>query len=342
MLSLVRSGPESLVLHATDKVAEIKKSLNEWGSHISLDPERALGIYGNNRRIIFFISSSNLLTEEEEEETYVSENSIELLLCTLINRRLISGVEEVKMMPGFIMMRLLGNIENGIASIHKDLGGEIIDRDPMFRNYIPGTSSVVYFTQKAINRAVSVQDMYEKALLIHHRSKGAIIQYLSVRGIEYLGDAMGTPDWNDVEIKIYDANGHFDLHRQRLWMAAQGLQIGVVLAERWGRDQAMVMMSVPIYLVKIFTPMEVQEIKRIAMGLEYNEMGQRFADFDVFFRDKKVSAYTELESHPGMTRNEIGMLYRNEIMKNIDFDSMKEMLRLESIIKEKSEIKSNN
>jgi len=43
-----------------------------------------------------------------------------------------------------------------------------------------------------------------------------------------------------------------------------------------------------------------------------------------------------------MTRNEIGMLYRNEIMKNIDFDSMKEMLRLESIIKEKSEIKSNN
>ena len=73
MLSLVRSGPESLVLHATDKVAEIKKSLNEWGSHISLDPERALGIYGNNRRIIFFISSSNLLTEEEEEETYVGE-----------------------------------------------------------------------------------------------------------------------------------------------------------------------------------------------------------------------------------------------------------------------------
>ena len=30
----------------------------------------------------------------------MSENSIELLLCTLINRRLISGVEEVKMMPG--------------------------------------------------------------------------------------------------------------------------------------------------------------------------------------------------------------------------------------------------
>ena len=29
MLSLVRSGPESLVIHATDKVAEIKKYLKE-------------------------------------------------------------------------------------------------------------------------------------------------------------------------------------------------------------------------------------------------------------------------------------------------------------------------
>ncbi len=336
MLSLVRSGPESLVLHATDKVSEIKKYLNAWGSLVSLDPEKALGIYGNNRRLIFFISSSDLLTEEEEEETFVSENSIELLLCTLINKRLISGVEEVKMMPGFIMMRLLGNIENGIKAIHGDLGGEIINRDPMFRNYIPGTSSVIYFTQKAINRAVAIKDMYEKAILVHDRSKGALIQYLSTRGIEYLGDALGTPDWNDVEIKIYDANGNFDIHRQRLWMATQGLQIGVVLAEKWGKDQAMAMMSVPIYLVKIFTPMEVKEIKKIAMGLEYNDMGQRFADFDVFFSDKKVGAYTELETHPGMTRNDIGMLYRNEMLKNMDSDTRNELLKLEKKLKEKS------
>jgi len=336
MLSLVRSGPESLVLHATDKVAEIKKCLNEWGSHVSLDPEKALSIYGNNRRLIFFISSSDLLTEEEEEETFVSENSIELLLCTLINRRLINGVEEVKIMPGFITMRLLGNIEDGIRSIHQDLGGEIISRDPMFRNYIPGTSSVVYFTQKALNKPVSASDMDEKALLIHDRSKGAIIEFLGIRGTEYLGDAMGTPDWNDVEIKIYDADGHYDIHRQRLWMATQGLQTGVVLAERWGRDQALAMKSVPIYMVKIFTPMQVQEIKRIAMGLEYNEMGQRFADFDVFFNDKKVGAYTELEAHPGLTRNDIGMLYRNEMLKNMDSDTRNELLKLEKKLKEKS------
>lgn len=342
MLSLVRSGPESLVLHATDKINEIKTYLQEWGSLVPLDPEKALGIYGNNRRLIFFVSSSDLLTEEEQEETFVSENSIELFLCTLINKRLIKGVEEVVMLPGVIMMRLMGNIENGIRSINKDLGGEVIERDPMFRNYIPGTSTVIFFTPKAINRAVSPQDIYEKALLIHHRSKGDLIQYLGIRGIEYLGNAMGTPDWNNVEIKIYDANGYFDIHRQRLWMATQGLQIGVVLAEKWGKDQAMVLVSVPIYLVNIFTPMEVDEIKKIAMGLEYDDMGQRFADFDLFFRDKKVTAYAELESHPGLSRNDVGMLYRNEMLKNMDSDTRNELLRLEKTIKENLKIKSKD
>ena len=340
MLSLVRSGPESLILHATGKVPEIRKYLNAWGSLVPLDPEKALAIYGNNRRLIFFVSSSDLLTEEEREETFVSENSIELLLCDLINKRLITGVEEVKMLPGYIMMRLMGNIDNGIRSINADLGGEIIARDPMFRNDVPGTSSVIYFTQKALNKPVVIDDIFEKGLLIHDKSKGALIQYLSMRGTEYLGDALGTPDWNDVEIKIYDANGYFDIHRQRLWMATQGLQIGVVLAEKWGKDQAMMLMSVPTYIVKIFTPMEPQEIKRIAMGLEYDEMGQRFADFDVFFGEKKISAYTELESHPGLSRKEIGMTYRDEIMKNIVSDSRNELLRLEKCIKEKCKLKS--
>ncbi len=342
MLSLARSGPESLVLYAKENISEIRKHLAAWGSNVALDPEQALRIYGNNRRLIFFTPSSELLTEEEETETYVSENTIDLILCILINNRLVSGISGVKMLPGFIMMRLLGSIENGIKAVHRDLGGKIIDRDPVFRNDIPSTSTVIYFTEKALNKPVSTENMYPKALLIHDRSKGALLQYLTIRGIEYLGDALGTSDWNDIEIKIYDANGFFDLHRQRLWTATQGLQIGFVLEERWGKDQAMVMKSVPIYMVKIFTPIEVREIKRIALGLEYDDRGQRFADFDVFFKERKISSYQELEDHPGLTRNAIGMLYRNEMIKNLDFDSRNELLKLENEIRGKTAKKLNN
>lgn len=337
MLSIARSGPESLILHATEKVAEITAILEQWGSHVDMDAERALSLYGANRRIVFFVSPYE--SEEENVTTYVSENLLVLLLTTLVNERLISGVEHIKLLPGFIMMRLLGDIERGIQAVQDDLGGELIDRDPLYHNDIPGTSSIIYFTKNSLVKFVPIDDMYKKALLIHDRSKGAILQFLTMRGTEYLSDSLGTPDWNDIEIKIYDANGLYDLHRERLWVALQGLQAGLALEERWGKDQAFALMSVPVYRVRILTPMGVKDIKRIAMGLEYNNKGQRFADFDVFHKDRKVSAYTELEDHPGFSRNAIGIIYRNEIVKNLDSDSRNKLLDLEACIQIRSEEK---
>ena len=341
VLSLVRSGPEAVLLHVTGKIQEIKSRLSAWGSHIAFDPEHALHVYGNNRRLIFLVSPSGVGSSQEDEEvtTYVSENMVESFFCDIINGRLVSGVEQAKVLPGSIVMRLLGDIARGISAIQKDLGGDIIESYPMFRSHIPGTSTIIYFTQKALNKPVSPEDMYPKALLISSRSKGALLQYLSIRAIEYLGDALGTPDWNDVEIRIYDADGFFDLHRERLWIATQGLQIGMVLAERWGKDQAMAMLSVPVYMVRVFTPMDAREIKRITLGLEYDDHGQRFADFDVFFKDKKITSYAEIEEHPGLTRNAIGMMYRNNIMRNLDSDSRGEFLKIEEEIRQRRQKK---
>lgn len=331
MLSLSRSGPEGLILHATEKVAEIRDALERWGSFVDMDPERALSIYGANRRVVFFISPYE--AEEETSMTYVSENLHVLLLMTLVNERLISGVESIKMLPGFIMMRLIGDIGRGMEAIRRDLGGEIIERDPLYHNDIPGTSSIIYFTDKSLVKFVPRDDMYEKALVVHDRSKGAIIQFLTMRGTEYLSDSLGTPDWNDMEIKIYDANGWYDLHRERLWVTLQGLQAGLALEERWGKDQAFILMSVPVYRVRILTPIGIRDIKRIAMGLEYNGRGNRFADFDVFHNDRKISAYQELEGHPGLSRNAVGMIYRNDIIKNLDSDSRNKLLNLEDCIR---------
>lgn len=173
MLSIARSGPESLILHATEKVEAIIAALETWGSFVEMGAESALSIYGANRRIVFFVSPYH--SEEETLRTYVSENLHVLLLTDLVNERLISGVEHIKLLPGFIVMRLLGDIERGIEAIRADLGGEIIDRDPLYHNDIPGTSSIIYFTKKSLVKFVPRSDMYEKALLIHDRSKGAIL-----------------------------------------------------------------------------------------------------------------------------------------------------------------------
>ncbi len=330
MISLVRTGPESIAIKLSSEVSEIRHKLGAWGTLISLDAESALRKYGPTRRLVF-------LTARTEEgaplyETYVSENPLELLLTTLINSRMTGGIDSVSMMPGYIMMRLMGNLKRGIGAIQRDIGGEIIDRDPIFRPDIPGTSSIIYFTPKSLAKSIPVEDMYNKALLVHTRSKGAIVQYLSLHGIEYLGDALGTPDWNDVEIKICDSDGLFDLHRQRLLTVTQGMQIGIVLEEKWEREQALTRRTIPVYMMKLYTPVDIQTIKKLAMGLEYNDRGQRFVDFDVYHGDRKISAFTELEKNPGKTRNEIGIMNRNEILKNIDIDSINELIKLEAEI----------
>lgn len=330
MISLIRTGPQSIALHISSYVSEIRHKLAAWGVLVAIDPEGALRRYGPARRLVF-------LTAHDEEgrtfkETYVSENPLELFLITLINSGLSGGVEDVTMMPGYLMMRLMGDIDRGIEAMRRDMGGEIIDRDPVFRPDLPGTSSIIYFTTKSLARTISIDDIHKRCLLIHSRSMGAIVQYLSVRGIEYLGDAMGTPDWNDVEIKICDSDGFFDLQRQRLHVVVQGMQVGVILEEKWEKEQALTRRAIPVYMMKLYTPFDIQSIKKLAMGLEYDAHGNRFVDFDVYHNDRKVSAFTELEKNPGMTRNDIGIANRNDILKNLDIDSINELMRIETEI----------
>lgn len=329
MLSLIRKGPQGMSLDIDAHISEIRRKLSAWGSLVSFDPESAISKYGPTRCLVFLSAAQD---GGYLRETYVSENQLELFLTSLINSRMTEGVKNASMLPGSIMMRMLGDIGKGMAAIHRDLGGEIIDRDPIYRPDLPATSTLIYFTEKSLTKTVLTEEMYGKTLLVHSRSKEALVQYLTARDIEYLGDALGTPDWNDVEIKICDSDGQFELQRQRLLTVIHGMQVGIVLEEKWDHEQALVRRRIPVYTVKLYTPLEVQAIKRLAMGLEYNAAGKRFVDFDVYCNDRKISAFTELNVHPGMSRNDIGAANRNEIIKNLDIDSLNELMRAESAI----------
>lgn len=333
MISLVRSGPEGLAMRISSEIHEIRHKLNAWGTQVTIPPEEALARkYGPTRRLVFLTIASD---KKLIQETYVSETPLDLLLSTLITSGVAGGIEYAQMLPGFVMMRLMGDIERGINAIRRDLGGEIIDKDPFYRPDIPGTSTIIFFTDKSLAKVVPSEGIHRHALLIHSRSKGALVHYLSLHGIDYLGDAMGTPDWNDLEVRICDSDGFFELQRQRLLTVIQGMQTGVVLEERWEREQALTRRTIPVYMMRIYTPMNPQVIKELAMGMEYNADGNRFVDFDVFYGERKISAFSELEKNPGKTRNEIGIANRNEILKNLDIDSLNELLKIEEEIRKR-------
>lgn len=248
MLSLIRKGPKGLSLKLNSHISEVKEKLSEWGSLVTFDPAAALSRYGPTRNLIFLEALSG---NTSLNETYVSENQIELFLTTIINNRMAGDVSNATMLPSAIMMRLMGDFERGIASIQRDIGGEIIERDPIYRPDLPSTSTMIHFTEKPLTKNIRAEEMYEKALLIYSRSMESLVQFLSARDIEYLGDALGTPDWNDIEIKIYDADGFFNLQRQRFLTAVHGMQIGIVLEEKWEKELALMHRSVPVYMIKL-------------------------------------------------------------------------------------------
>lgn len=337
MINLARGGVESVSIHATSEIQEIRHKLAAWGISVNMTAEKAIGNYGAARRLAFFTAVyRNEETGEvfHTKETYVSENSIQMLLSGFINSK-IKGIEKIILLPGVIGMRLMGNIMKGIEALQRDIGGEIEDIFPVYRPDIPGTSTMIYFTPVSLGKNVQTHDMFKKILVVHTRSKEAILQYLSLHGIEYVSEALGTPDWNEVEIKICDSDKLFELQHERLLAVIQGLQVGIILEEKWEREQALAKRNLPVYAVKIFTPFAVDMIKKIAMGLEYDAHGNRFADMDVYHKGIKVPAFTQYEKYPGYSRCEIGLMNRSKIMKNLDFDSMNSLFEAEKKIDEK-------
>ncbi|MDR1943360.1 MAG: hypothetical protein LBQ19_00910, partial [Synergistaceae bacterium] len=60
-----------------------------------------------------------------------------------------------------------------------------------------------------------------------------------------------------------------------------------------------------------------QDVKRIALALEYDDDGRRVVDFDVYFDQKKIGWSSELKQNRGLTRSEIGVLHRKRVLSSL-------------------------
>ncbi|ACZ18564.1 hypothetical protein Taci_0327 [Thermanaerovibrio acidaminovorans DSM 6589] len=326
MLSLVRGGPKVLMLETTrsgEDLAELEAFLAALCPSSSADPMGAVETASEEATLVIFMASG----EEPAMRVYSTHLPPEDLLCQLINRRLCEKVDNLCPSPGTAVMRLVGTPEGlnlAMERIASDLNGTVGERP---HNFVcpAGSRTVIYFTQNPLNRPLRMEDLSPRAVLVD-RPCGEVLSHLRENAMDYLSLAMGGPDWNQVDIRIYDAEGRYDLHYRRLMGAIEGIDAGLVLSEAWGRDQAFILMSVPVYVVRLFTPLDPSEIKRMCMGLEYSPKGERWVDLDVICSGKKVS-WTGLE-HPG-TRDSLGEAMRRELLGRMNQGGLKRLLEAE-------------
>ncbi len=90
--------------------------------------------------------------------------------------------------------------------------------------------------------------------------------------------------------------------------------------------------SVLAYQIKLFTFYKPEEIKRILIGLEFDEEGKRLVDFDLYYRNKKISWVDIDRKKARKDKIEEAVKYRKALLEQLSKEEEKELKAMEDKI----------
>jgi len=285
-------------------------------------------------------STMIFITGENHEKTRIEDAKFILLinepasicLTNLINSQVSSLINRVNMGPSTIVMRIAGD-EKLIKEEIKELypGREL----PMEEAIDEGEDkdTILFLTDRQISTAIRNRDLIEGTMLIKQPG-WEVFKSLRSRGVLLITRSLENRKWYELRINIYDSREKYEAHYDRLNYVLSELEVGMVLEEGWTRDHALALFSVTAYQIKLFTFYKPEEIKRILVGLEYDEEGERLVDFDLYYRNKKIS-WVDIDRIKGR-RNKVDEAVKNRkaLLEQLSKESREELKAMEDKIKE--------
>lgn len=327
MLSLVRSGASILKIAADDADSDILNALAAMHGIRSEESLDVLNRSGEGDTVVI------LTTEDESKRKKVFRTTIPTseILCEIINKGCASCVKRVELAPPHIIMRLMGkHVDAAIDRVAHDFNA----RDAKSANIASNVMErgvLVSFTPMPLNTFVHSRALHKRALLID-KPFGQLMAFLRATAQEYLGIATGSPDWNEIEMTIFDASGQYNLHYNRLITALSGLDAGLVTDEKWALERTLALRRSEIYTVRFYTPLPPSDVKKIAMALEYIDDGPRVVDIDVHFEGKKIDWSSERHQGAGDVRADIGREHRSRLLERLPGEARAKLLSLDAQI----------
>ncbi len=218
---------------------------------------------------------------------YFPEQNTTRLLTRIVNEGKTSIVNKVTQGPSILIMRIPRRGDKIIEEIASEYCGELMDYETAM-TVNDKNPTIVMFSDKSIDRLLSFDDIYSRALYLDEGCQEAVFRDLKKNAVRYFNMGLKDRQWSELRINIYDIYEEYDAHLERLYLVLTDLELGLILGEEWTRDQAFVMLSVIAYQVRLFTTSPLEDIKEVLMGLEYDKNGHRLADMDVYYRNRKV------------------------------------------------------
>lgn len=233
------------------------------------------------------VSAVICIDPEQQERKVMVPASTGGLLAEVINAHCCGLVTQVHRLPRIQLFRLSGDPCRGIAQLADRFGGVELPLDRLFDPVVRSGLSVC-FTDRSLRNPVQFSTLRPTFLrLVGDPEK--LSEALQRQALELFNASLGDRTWHALEIRIYDIYNRYDVHRRRLVHALEDLDLGLILGEGWGRDWARVLMALDVYCVKLYTFLPPEEVKRRLIGLEWDQFGNRLADYDLFEGRKKIS-----------------------------------------------------
>lgn len=331
MFSIVRRGPKSLIIESNN-VDEVKRYFRqELGAATKCDITSAFQAANEEYTIIFIVQKAAKIVKSNEcMDILILQDEPDVILCKVLNNDIKNYITYSRIAPRIIFMRVFGELNKIIDKIKEDNEYEkkyeknnIIN---LLENY-NDEGTIVAFTEKPLRRRVNMTDINENALYIRE-NYSSLIKTMRAHALRYLNAGLDNKDWYEIEIKIYDRYGAYELHYDRLLKILEGLELGVILGESWTKDYPRMFMAVGVYRVRFFTFYDPKYIKKILVGSEFLEDGMRIVDYDVYYNRKKIN-WTDVIEDNLRSKNLLSEKYRKEILDKIQKSDLNDIKSLE-------------
>ena len=264
---------------------------------------------------------------EDAEKIIMVPAEAPQILAQLYNPDVHKMIAAAHLGAGTIIVRVAGDGSALEKELMENYSAESMDLEKAVTEG-EAEDTILILTNTSLSRTITESDLIRSPLLIRqdHRT---LYRDLRKQGAHLITQSLSDKKWYEMRINIYDAENHYEIHYERLQTVFSDLDIGMILGETWTKDHALVLMSVLAYQVRLFSLEPPEKIKRILMGLEYTASDRRFADMDLYFRNRKVG---KNDKNVRKYKNETRMEIRTELMTRLSPQAREELRELESMI----------
>lgn len=284
--------------------------------------------------LIFITSIGPEITDPDDAEYILLANETgTTVLADIINLKACAEIDKVDMGPRIVVFRVPGNENEFADMLSKNYEGKRVSWKDGVR-LGEKEQTLISLTTQRLHQAIKSEDFFSDHILVDQNQKECFAR-LGREALFYLNHNLKDSSWYEYRISLYDAYDNYEKHYQRLVQVFSGLETGLVIGEGWIKDYAHIVMSIMVYQIKLFSFSTPAEIKKILIGLEYDDTGHRLADLDLYNKNRKVS-WTEVQKgvKEKRAKKDEGIYLRSELMKRLPEKEKERILKLENEIRE--------